>query len=33
LALTVVLDLQSRIIPDVITLPVIGYALLLAVVH
>jgi len=32
LALTVVLDLQSRIIPDVITLPGIGYALLLAVV-
>ncbi len=31
LALTVVLDLQSRIIPDVITLPGIGYALLLAV--
>jgi len=28
----VVLDLQSRIIPDVITLPGIGYALLLAVV-
>ncbi len=27
-----VLDLQSRIIPDVITLPGIGYALLLAVV-
>jgi len=33
LALTVVLDLQSRIIPDVITLPGVGYALLLAVVH
>jgi leader peptidase (prepilin peptidase)/N-methyltransferase len=30
LALIVVLDLQSRIIPDVITLPGIGYALLLA---
>jgi Flp pilus assembly protein protease CpaA len=28
----VVLDLQSRIIPDVITLPGIGYALLLAAV-
>jgi leader peptidase (prepilin peptidase)/N-methyltransferase len=32
LALVVVLDLQSRIIPDVITLPGIGYALLLAAV-
>jgi Flp pilus assembly protein protease CpaA len=32
LALIVVLDLQSRIIPDVITLPGIGYALLLAAV-
>lgn len=32
LALIVVLDLQSRIIPDGITLPGIGYALLLAAV-
>jgi Flp pilus assembly protein protease CpaA len=32
LALIVVLDLQSRIIPDVITLPGMGYALLLAAV-
>ena len=32
LALIVVLDLQSRMIPDVITLPGIGYALLLAAV-
>jgi Flp pilus assembly protein protease CpaA len=32
LALTMILDLQSRIIPDVITLPALGYALLLAVV-
>jgi Flp pilus assembly protein protease CpaA len=33
LALIVVLDLQSRIIPDVITLPGIGYALLAAVLR